>query len=118
MEKFLRYEWKIVTEEKKKSVTVKYIHSLIEKNVPFQILDAKTREDLTQDMIRVHLNRGRGKNDQILDPKIYGPDKPLNEVKYYSCNVCKSPTTNRFKCTGCWGECTENTDIDFIYHTL
>lgn len=118
MEKFLRYGYKIVTEEKKKSVTTKYIHSLIERNIPFSLVDAKTKEDLTEEMIRIHVNRGRGKNDQILDPKIYGPDKPLNAVKYYSCNDCKAPTTNRFKCESCWDNCKENTDVDFIYHTL
>ena len=118
MEKFLRYDWKIVTEEKKKSVTVKYIHSLIEKNIPFSLIDAKTNEDLTQEMIRRHLNRKLGKSYQILDPKIYGPDKPLNEVKYYSCSVCKSSTTNRFKCSVCWDECKDNNDIDFVYHVL
>ena len=118
MEKFIRYNYKIVTQEKKKSVTIKYILDLVAKEIPFSLVDAKTGEDLTQEMIRRYANRSLGKNEQILDPKIYGPDKPLNVVKYYKCGECKKPTTNRYKCTECWDSCKENTDIDFIYHTL
>jgi hypothetical protein len=108
----------IVAEGESKKLNKRFIHSLIDQGIPFILIDDVTKEDITEDIRRQNMNRKLGDNDQILDPRIYGPDKPLNEVKYYSCNNCEKKTTNRFKCTECWDVCTDNTDEYFIYDLI
>lgn len=116
MLKFIRYSsGKIVTVEKKKAVTVRHLLDLVKDGVVFEVLDLKTHTNMYDEMVRRYANRSLGKNDQILDPDIYGPDKPLNDVKFYKCNGCKKQTTNRFKCTECWDMVSDNYEDELLY---
>lgn len=107
----------IYNTETYKRVSRKYLYELLDKGVDFKYVHKITGEDLKETLIKKHENRKKRETlHSIFDDSVYGPDTPLNVVKYYKCNSCDKETTNRFKCGDCWNKVDVNYEDGFVYH--
>lgn len=116
MRKFIKFSnGKIVTFDRKLPVKMGHLCDLISKHVKFQLLEAYTLRDITEEAM-VKYNKNKFKMGMAKKGEEYGPETPLFEAKYYACNTCKELTTNRFKCPSCWSAANANDEGDFLYH--
>jgi hypothetical protein len=99
-----------------KRTNLKKLFKLLDDGVDFEIVYKPTGEDIKPSIIKKY--EVRKKRTQLVgnvDRDKYGPDTPLNEVKYFSCNECNTLTTNRFKCSECWGSVNDNYEGELLY---
>lgn len=105
MKNFIRYSKKrIVDTENKRPTTEKIIYIRHKRGEVASYLDAYTKENLLPKIVAKYETEKYAKRYSKSDKEQneYGPTKPLNETKYYTCAICDNPTPNRFRCTPCW----------------
>jgi hypothetical protein len=95
---------------------LKQLFRLLDDGVDFEIIYKPTGESIKDNILKKYETRKKhSKLSDKVDKTMYGPDTPLNEVKYFSCNECNKLTTNRFKCSECWNGVNDNYEDEFVY---
>lgn len=103
MKNFLRYSKKrIVDIETKRVTSEKIIYLRYKRGEVASYKDAFNQEDLIPKLIQKNEAIKYAKRYTNQEETEFGPAKPINETKYYTCNSCENPTPNRFKCGACW----------------
>lgn len=103
MKNFIRYSKKrIVDIDTKRVTSEKIIYLRYKKGEVASYIDAFSKEDLIPKLVEKHEAVKYAKRYSNIEQTEFGPPRPINETKYYTCNTCNNPTHNRFRCTPCW----------------